>query len=414
MIHARSNPAASPPPRLPALFDAWPALRGRVPWISLGGFPTRAHRVDHLLPPSVDLWVKREDECGTPYGGNKVRKLEFLLAEASLRGACRLATFGNFGSHHVLATTLYGRRAGFEVDAVLLPRPIDDHVRDQLLAALALGAHLHVVHSNRQAVLAALRAQRQADTCWVASGGSSVTGTLGYVSAGLELAAQIAVGELPAPDVIYAPLASCGTVAGLLVGLSIDAEIRAIRAVSRWTCNATRTRWIAAQVERHLALLCGARWRRPGAPRPRLTVDHRFFGDGYVAAPAAARDAVAVAGAAGLELEPTYSGRAFAALLADARAGALDGKRVLFVNTNHSGGVAALLASAPRTHDVPAPLRRYLEPRHVRHRTRRCHHHRGSPAAGPRVRPAARAGSLGQPGRPLPQPRRAPAARVGR
>jgi len=71
-----SHPLAAFDPRLASL-----------PFVPLGHFPTRVHRVDGALPPSVELWVKRDDESGGPYGGNKVRKLEFLLGEARAAGA---------------------------------------------------------------------------------------------------------------------------------------------------------------------------------------------------------------------------------------------------------------------------------------------------------------------------------------
>src|SRR5258706_16390178 len=114
----------------PALFAAYPALAKHLPWMPLGQFPTRVHRVDGLAPPGVELWVKRDDESGVEYGGNKVRKLEFLLAEARARGARRLCTLGGIGSHHVLATALYGKRAGVDVEAGGVspppPRPVPE------------------------------------------------------------------------------------------------------------------------------------------------------------------------------------------------------------------------------------------------------------------------------------------------
>src|SRR5689334_6915345 len=71
----------------PALFRAFPVLAEHVPCWSLGRFPTRVQHLDGLLPPSVELWIKRDDESGALYGGNKVRKLEFLLPEARAHGA---------------------------------------------------------------------------------------------------------------------------------------------------------------------------------------------------------------------------------------------------------------------------------------------------------------------------------------
>ena len=71
----------------------------------LGRYPTPAQRVDGLSAPGSELWIKRDDRTNDVYGGNKVRKLEWLLADAKERGATRVVTVGAAGSHHVLATT---------------------------------------------------------------------------------------------------------------------------------------------------------------------------------------------------------------------------------------------------------------------------------------------------------------------
>ncbi|HEY1586869.1 MAG TPA: hypothetical protein VGH63_14345, partial [Polyangia bacterium] len=144
----------------PALFRAFPSLAATVPWLPLGRFPTRVARVDGLVPPSVELWVKHDDESGTAYGGNKVRKLEFILGEARARGAARLVTLGAIGSHHVLATAIYGKQAGFAVDAVVFPQPLTDHVREQMLADVAAGATLHPTHGYAGVPLAVWRRRR--------------------------------------------------------------------------------------------------------------------------------------------------------------------------------------------------------------------------------------------------------------
>src|SRR5439155_5137603 len=181
---------------MPALFRAFAALAERVPWLPLGQFPTRVERLAGLAPSAVELWIKRDDESGAAYGGNKVRKLEFLLAAARVEGARRLVTLGGIGSHHVLATAIYGRQAGFDVDAVVFPQPLNDHVREQMLADVAVGAALHPTRGYLGVPWSVWRRRRGRDAAWIASGGSSPVGTLGYVSAGLEPLEQIARGEL--------------------------------------------------------------------------------------------------------------------------------------------------------------------------------------------------------------------------
>src|SRR3990172_7239322 len=94
----------------PALFDAFPVLEEKVAWTRLGNFPTRIHRLKRLGKAigAPLLYVKREDQSGPLYGGNKIRKLEFSLAHALEQKKKVVVTFGACGSNHVLATTIYG------------------------------------------------------------------------------------------------------------------------------------------------------------------------------------------------------------------------------------------------------------------------------------------------------------------
>ncbi|HEY2747177.1 MAG TPA: pyridoxal-phosphate dependent enzyme [Polyangia bacterium] len=350
----------------PALFRAFPALTGRVPWLPLGRFPTAVSRLERLLPPSVELWIKHDDASGTAYGGNKVRKLEFLLGDAKARGARRLVTLGAIGSHHVLATAIYGRQSGFTVDAVVFPQPLTDHVREQMIADVAAGAALHPVRGYTGVPWRVWQQRRGRGVAWISAGGSSPIGSLGWVSAGLELLEQIARGELPRPDVIYVALGSCGTAAGLLVGLAgapslprLDARVVGVRVVDRMVSNERVTRRLAARTAAHLVAR-GEDWFNHFRPPP-FTVDHRFFGGAYGRATPASDGAVARAAAVGLTLEPTYTGKAMAALLADADAGALEGKRALFVNTYSSVDLAPLVAAGPGVAALPRALQRHFD-----------------------------------------------------
>src|SRR5688572_13833817 len=124
----------------PLLFDRYPQL-ARIPWMSLAEVPTPVQPID-LQIGGAECWIKRDDLTSQIYGGNKVRKLEFLLAHAAARGVKRLITAGAAGSHHALATAVFGRQTGFAVSLVLFPQPLTDHVRAVLLTDAALGAEL--------------------------------------------------------------------------------------------------------------------------------------------------------------------------------------------------------------------------------------------------------------------------------
>jgi 1-aminocyclopropane-1-carboxylate deaminase/D-cysteine desulfhydrase-like pyridoxal-dependent ACC family enzyme len=137
----------------------------------------------------VKLWAKRDDLTGTLYGGNKVRKLEHLLKAARARGASRIVTIGAVGSHHVLATTLYGVRSGLRVAAILTPQPRSDQVIDNIRASIASGLETYPVAHAALVPVVLLKTLVRGDY-FVPPGGSNVTGALGYVDGIAELLAQ--------------------------------------------------------------------------------------------------------------------------------------------------------------------------------------------------------------------------------
>jgi 1-aminocyclopropane-1-carboxylate deaminase/D-cysteine desulfhydrase-like pyridoxal-dependent ACC family enzyme len=169
-------------------------------------------------------------------------------------------------------------------------------------------------------------------------GGTVPRGTIGFVNAAFELAAQIERGEMPKPDVVYVPLGSMGTASGLAIGfaaLGLPIHVIGVRVVPAEIASLDRARQIMKEA---LALLNES---DPGFPRlvPEsvgLHVREGFFGDGYAQPTAEAREAVDLAAAQGLRLETTYTGKALAAVVADARNNQLADKTVLFWNTYNS------------------------------------------------------------------------------
>ena len=126
------------------LAQNFPAL-SMVPHVPLA----QTTKVQHVeeLSRHAEVWVKRDDQTSSVYGGNKVRKLEFLLGDARQRDAKTLVTAGAWGSHHVLATTLFGTKWGFNVHAVMVPQPLTPHAENNLRCVVGAGAKLHPVRS---------------------------------------------------------------------------------------------------------------------------------------------------------------------------------------------------------------------------------------------------------------------------
>ncbi|MGH7471942.1 MAG: 1-aminocyclopropane-1-carboxylate deaminase/D-cysteine desulfhydrase, partial [Longimicrobiales bacterium] len=266
------------------------------------------------------LWIKRDDLSSDVYGGNKIRKLEFLLARARARDAQRLITAGAAGSHHALATAVFGRQLGFASSLVLFPQPITDHVRQVLLTDAALGAELRFaprMTSVPTALVGARLAHWRERTFAIVPGGSDVTGTLGYVNATLELGTQIEQRELPAPDLIVLAAGTLGTAAGIAIGLTLldlRTQIIATRITSRLVTNERALHGL-------IRATCSELERR-GVPVAadhavgRVTLAHDQVGAGYGQPTAAADAAHSAFAPTGLALDPTYTAKAAAELLA--------------------------------------------------------------------------------------------------
>lgn len=301
-----------------ALFRRFPELQGRLPWLELARTPTPVQP----LPGDVDdLWIKRDDLTAEPYGGNKVRKLEFLLAAARERGARRLITVGAAGSHHALATTIYGRKLGFDVTLVLFPQPLTRHVREILLLDHAFGAELRYTR-RMELVPAALftttMRYRNQGAFVIPPGGSDPVGTLGYVSAALELAEQVQAGEIPEPRTVVVAAGTLGTAAGLALGFAIaglETRIKAIRITSRIVTNER----VLARLVRGAELLL----QRAGVPVhtaadaiARVELIHDHIGRGYGMETEEGVRATEQFAQRGIHLDPTYTAKAAAAFIA--------------------------------------------------------------------------------------------------
>ncbi len=369
-----ATPAAAPETPSPAyaLFDAFPALEKRLPRVELGRFPSPIERAaklieDRLAAPGARdrLYVKRDDDFtrsptrGSPasfepariFGGGKVRKLELFFGEARASGKRQIVTFGGVGSNQALAVALLGRALGFAVKLYLAPQAPSSLTSKNLAADAASNAEMRLFPSVVLAQAAAAREfPSSGDTYLVPPGGTTPLGTLGFVNAGLELAADIRAGAMPAPKRVVVALGLGGTAVGLGIGCALGGlatEIVGVRASNPTTVSDARLHAI------HDETIAFARARDPSFPKiefeRRIRIDGRFVGGGYGVPTTAGDDAVLRAGVAeGWALDPVYTGKALAALLADADAPG----PTLFWNTQSSRPVAA----AP----VPDAFRHFL------------------------------------------------------
>ncbi len=289
------------------------------------------------------LLVKRDDQTGLAFGGNKTRKLELLVAEAQANGARTLITAGAIQSNHCRQTAAAAARFGLDCILVLGgDRPLAPSAN--LLLDQLFGAEIVWTSMAERAT----QLQTTFQQAWEAGrrpylvpyGGSSPVGAAGYALAMQELAAQWHESPLQGPpDWIVFPSSSGGTQAGLAVGARLTSYPGKILGISVDEPQDV--------LQRRVAALAGETAARLGleytfAPSD-ILVNANYLGGGYGVMGAAEREAVALfARMEGLLLDPVYTGRAAAGLIDLARGGFFPhGQSVLFW---HTGGSPALFA----------------------------------------------------------------------
>lgn len=328
----------------PLLHRHWPALTATLPYVSLGSGPTPVRELAGLVP-GVRIWCKDESGYGSGgWGGNKVRKLEWILPDVLRRGAHSILTVGGIGTNWGLATALYAREQGLHTALALVDQPVDDHVREQVRRLRRSGAALHFTHTKGRTLAAApllfLRHARSARLPYfLPAGGSTPIGTLGCVEAAFELAAQVAAGDLPEPSHVVTAVGSGGTAAGLVLGLRLAglARTRVVGVVVNDLLRLDPLAIVAlARRTERLLTARGADLAPTGLSTSEVTVVRDWMGAGYGHPTPEALDALRLAEeeAVGLGLEPVYTAKALAALMAMAREGRFGGGPVLFLHTH--------------------------------------------------------------------------------
>ena len=305
-----------------ALFRAYPGLAKHIPWVSLGDIPTPVEELGSSLGmPEGLLWVKRDDLTSPVYGGNKVRKLEHLLADAELRGRKSLITIGGLGSNHCLATAIHGYRKGFEVHLCLFDQPISKYVRGNLAGFLAAGAKIHYCNTMKDAyrysrsLFKELRKVGKAPY-FILSGGTCGLSNVGHVNAALEMVEQVREGILPVPDRLFVAAGTCGTIAGLIAGLKISGmktRVTGVRVVDSFPAYPYFIRYYAQKVADYLCKL--------DRNLPRVKIEKtdfdlltEYLGGGYGVITAEGKNAVDLV-AERISLETTYTGKTLAGCL---------------------------------------------------------------------------------------------------
>lgn len=335
-----------------------------APRLSLGFLPTPLHPLDRLSQQlgGPRLWIKRDDCTGLATGGNKTRKLEYLLAQAVQEGADVVVTFGAVQSNHARQTAAACAAVGLPCHLMLARKVPWSHpgyeTSGNALLDRLLGATVHLVDKDevaqRRAALLRDLESRGSLPYAIPVGGSDHIGAMGYARCALELLEQSRELGFALTDILHAS-SSAGTQAGLLAGfagLALDGDAPRPR-VHGINVSEPDPATLPADVLRLGQAVIADRALEAALTAADVLVDDRYFGAGYgLPTPATVEAIRLLAATEGVLLDPVYSGKAFAGLVDRVRRGEFaDVDDLVFI---HTGGTASLPVYDNAFTDPPA------------------------------------------------------------
>lgn len=359
------------------LFKAFPVLQKNLPHVSLCDVPTPLVKLEHfgdavghknIFMKADYLTGKKIDEAPFHlYGGNKPRKLEFLLADARAKNAETIVTYGGVGSGCALATTVYAHELGFKHCVLMLKnQPNSPVVRHNLLLDYYYGAELRFSNNNQASRSAAQEILRNSPTAYlIPLGGSNEIGAIGFVNAACELKEQIQQGAVQEPDLIYIPVGSCGSVAGLLLGLQavgLQSKIVAVGVAPEDVDDEfyDTTKKLFAKTNALLNRLDPS-FKVFAFPEDKLIMNKKFTGTQYGLFTQEAVEAIKLFNRAEhVQLEGTYSAKPIAALIDDVAQGVIADKTILYWNT-YCGLDYSALTKTVDYKTLPVEFHKYFE-----------------------------------------------------
>jgi L-cysteate sulfo-lyase len=319
-----------------------------LPRFLLAQLPTRIERLERLSHQlgGPELLIKRDDQTGLALGGNKTRKLEFLVGQALEQGADTLVTAGAAQSNHCRQTAAAAVKAGLKCELILDGKKPELPNGNLLLDEL-LGAKCHWIERSQFPVKLRelpeqLRAQGRKPYV-IGIGGSNGVGATGYVLAMMELTAQLRATEQRVDHIVFAS-SSGGTQAGMVLGARVaefNVQLHGV-SIDKDDLGRGTSEKEVAQIANDCAQYIGADLQVAGQD---IKVIYGYMGEGYGIVGNLEREAIRLmAQREGFILDPVYTGRAFGALLDLIRKGVFKrGETVLFW---HTGGAPALFAYA--------------------------------------------------------------------
>lgn len=317
--------------------------------LPLASTPTPFHPLDRFSAQigGPRIWIKRDDLTDCTLSGNKIRKLEFVVAKARAEGADTLVTCGGLQSNHCRATALLGARLGFQVHLILrgeAPAEADGNLLLSQLAGASIEYHRPAYYATELQLLqqqACERLRRDGRSPYlIPTGASDGVGIWGYIRAAAELLDDI-TREGIAPGAVICASGSGGTQAGLALGLHLAGS--AIPVIGMAVCDSRA--WFENKISADMDAWLQAYGQVQGYGKEILNlpvlVNDDYIGPGYAKAQPAVWEIIRqLAAAEGIVLDPVYTGKAFLGMVEQIRLGAFDGCHDLVFL--HTGGIFGL------------------------------------------------------------------------
>jgi L-cysteate sulfo-lyase len=318
-----------------------------IPRIKLTTLPTACNKMANVsrLIGGPDLYIKRDDVMELAHGGNKTRKLEYAIAEALEKGAKAVITQGGLQSNHVRQTVSGAAKVGLEAH-VILSNPVPEMTEELMgsgnyLMDQIMGAHIYVAEDGRGPVVEKVTADLMAagkNPYNIPAGASNGIGSMGYVNCGRELVNQWNAMGI-SPSHIFHPTGSCGTQAGLIMGLryfgNTTTKVMGVSVGGPAEPARQRIRQVLNETSEMMGVSSDF------ISDDDIIVLDQYYGQAYGYPTEAGIEAIkTVASHEGVITDPVYTGKAMSAMLDMVKNGKLENARdVTFL---HTGGAPAI------------------------------------------------------------------------
>ena len=343
-------------------------LLNKLPKTDLGFFPTPLYKLNKLSDQmGIELYIKRDDFTGSNlFGGNKTRKLEYLIGKAKAEGCDHVFTYGAVQSNHAMQTIWAASKNGIKPVVYLAAIvPIDENdIKANLLLDRIFDAEIHIIdplegegfmdtemRSFKMGEEHIKRLEAEGHKCMnIPVGGADETGSLGYIGGITELYEQADAMGIEF-DYLYHATGSGGTMAGMMAGRNLLGRDTVIRSISAMEIGRSYAKHAASLSNGALALMGVGSPEEPLVKAADFCPDDNYYAPGYEIPNEATTQAIKLlAKEEGILVDPVYSGKAFSALLDHVKTGKIEpGSKVVFV---HTGGATVFFAEKEILGDI--------------------------------------------------------------